>query len=35
MKKVLFFLAVLCICTVSCTKEKTDYEAELETSIPE
>lgn len=35
MKKTLFFLAALYITVVSCTKEKTDYEAEKENNFPE
>lgn len=35
MKNITFFLAMLCFVAVSCTKEKTDYEAELGTTVPE
>lgn len=35
MKKVLFFLTTLCLVVLSCTKEKTDYEAEIDTVVPE
>ncbi|GGH30608.1 hypothetical protein FAZ19_21095 [Sphingobacterium alkalisoli] len=35
MKKTLFFLAAVCIAVVSCTKDKTDYEAEIDKVITE
>ncbi|GAA4778173.1 hypothetical protein GCM10023231_00830 [Olivibacter ginsenosidimutans] len=35
MKKVLFFLIAVCFSVVSCTKDKTDYEAEISTVVPE
>lgn len=35
MKKVLFFLVGLCLIGTSCTKDKTDYEAELDDSVSE
>lgn len=33
MKKLIFFLITLCFALVSCTKEKTDYEAEIDTVV--
>ncbi|VTR35092.1 hypothetical protein [Sphingobacterium thalpophilum] len=35
MKKSLLFLTALCLAVLSCTKEKTDYEAEIDTVVPE
>lgn len=35
MEKTILFLTVLCCAFISCTKEKTDYEAEIDTIIPE
>lgn len=35
MKKTLLFLFAACFAVVSCTKDKTDYEAELEITVPE
>lgn len=35
MEKIILFLTVLCYALTSCTKEKTDYEAEINTIIPE
>src|SRR5690606_39077316 len=35
MKKTIFFLTVLCFAMLSCTKEKTDYEAEIDTVVTE
>ena len=35
MKRLAFFLAVVCLAGMSCTKEKTDYEAEIDTTVPE
>jgi hypothetical protein len=35
MKKLIFFLTALCFALVSCTKEKTDYEAEADTVVTE
>ncbi len=35
MNKAILFLAVLCFTMLSCTKEKTDYEAEIDTVVPE
>jgi len=35
MKKLLFFLTALCFAVVSCTKEKTDYEGEIDTVVTE
>lgn len=35
MKKLLFFLTAVCLALVSCTKEKTDYEAEIGTIVTE
>jgi len=35
MKKIILFLTVLCFVVVSCTKEKTDYEAEIDTEVTE
>lgn len=34
MQRICFFLAVLWLAVVSCTKDKTDYEAEIETTVP-
>lgn len=35
MEKIILFLTVLCCALTSCTKGKTDYEAEIDTVIPE
>lgn len=35
MRRKLFFLAVTCFAILSCTKEKTDYQAEIDTTVPE
>lgn len=35
MEKIILFLTVLCIAFTSCTKEKTDYEAEIDSIVPE
>ena len=35
MEKIILFLTVLCCALSSCTKEKTDYEAEIDTIVPE
>lgn len=35
MKEILFFLTTVCFVVLSCTKEKTDYEAEIDTVVPE
>lgn len=35
MKKVIFFLAAVCLSVMSCTKEKTDYEAEIGMTVTE
>src|SRR5690554_6757570 len=35
MKKMIFFLTAVCFAVVSCTKEKTDYEAEIDTIVTE
>ncbi|WP_017259537.1 hypothetical protein [Pedobacter arcticus] len=35
MKKILFFLTALCFVVASCTKKKTDYEAEINTVVTE
>ncbi|MCO5235082.1 MAG: FixH family protein [Chitinophagaceae bacterium] len=35
MKKAIFFLTTLCLSVMSCTKEKTDYEAEINTIVTE
>jgi|SRR5690606_9182791 len=35
MKRTFYILTALCIAAVSCTKEKTDYEAELDSVAPE
>ena len=35
MKKILFFLLTACFAVVACTKNKTDYEAEIDTVVPE
>src|SRR5690554_4851756 len=35
MKKTLFFLSVVCLVALSCTKEKTDYEAAIDSVAPE
>ncbi|ERJ60005.1 hypothetical protein [Sphingobacterium paucimobilis] len=35
MEKIILFLTVLCCALTSCTKEKTDYEAEIDTIVPE
>lgn len=35
MKKILFFLTAVCFAVLSCTKEKTDYEAEIGTVVTE
>lgn len=35
MKKAIFFLAAVCLSVASCTKEKTDYEAEIDTVVTE
>ncbi|TYR35512.1 hypothetical protein FXV77_12350 [Sphingobacterium phlebotomi] len=34
MRKTLFFLTAACFAILSCTKEKTDYEAEIEVVVP-
>src|SRR5690606_10114797 len=34
MRKTLFFLTVVCFTVLSCTKEKTDYEAEIDVVVP-
>lgn len=35
MKKILFFLTVVCFAASSCTKEKTDYEATIDAAVTE
>jgi len=35
MEKVIFFLVVMCFAVLSCTKDKTDYEAEIDTVVTE
>lgn len=35
MKKILFFLTALCLAVVSCTKDKTNYESEIDTIVTE
>ncbi len=35
MEKIILFLTVLCCALSSCTKDKTDYEAEIDTIVPE
>lgn len=35
MKNIIFFLAAVCLSATSCTKEKTDYEAEIDTVVTE
>lgn len=35
MNKIIFLLAAMCVAVVSCTKEKTDYEAEIGTIVTE
>ncbi|TCK83088.1 hypothetical protein [Albibacterium bauzanense] len=35
MKKIILFLAAVCFAVASCTKEKTDYEAEIDTVVTE
>lgn len=35
MKKILLFLTAVCFSVVSCTKDKTDYQSEIDTIIPE
>lgn len=35
MKKTLLFFTAACLAVVSCTKDKTDYEAEIEVTVPE
>ncbi|NGM65058.1 hypothetical protein [Sphingobacterium sp. SGR-19] len=35
MNKIIFFLIATCFAVLSCTKEKTDYEAEIEVEVPE
>ncbi|MBD1425190.1 hypothetical protein [Sphingobacterium arenae] len=35
MNKIIFFLAAICFAVSSCTKEKTDYEAEIDITVPE
>ena len=35
MKKTIFFITTLCLLVISCTKEKTDYEAEIDTVVTE
>lgn len=35
MQKVLFLLATLCLAVASCTKDKTDYEAEIGVTVPD
>ncbi|PRD54737.1 hypothetical protein [Sphingobacterium gobiense] len=35
MNKIIFFLIATCFAVLSCTKEKTDYEAEIEVVVPE
>lgn len=35
MEKIILFLTVLCFALTSCTKEKTDYEAEIDSIVPE
>ena len=35
MEKIILFLTVLCCALTSCTKEKTDYEAEIDSIVPE
>jgi hypothetical protein len=35
MKKAIFFFTTLCLSVMSCTKEKTDYEAEINTVVTE
>ncbi len=34
MKKIQFFLIAACLAVLSCTKDKTDYEAEIDTVVP-
>lgn len=34
-KKITFFLTAMCFAVASCTKDKTDYEAEIDTLVPE
>ena len=33
MKKIIFLFTILCFAVVSCTKDKTDYEAEINTVV--
>ena len=35
MKKTIFFITTLCLLVISCTKEKTNYEAEIDTVVTE
>lgn len=35
MRKIIFFLTAVCLAVFSCTKEKTDYEAETDVVVPE
>ena len=35
MNKIIFLLTAICFVVLSCTKEKTDYEAEIDTVVPE
>ncbi len=35
MEKAIFFLAIACLAVMSCTKEKTDYQAEIDTVVGE
>ncbi len=35
MKKIIFFLTAICVVVIACTKDKTDYEAEIDNSVSE
>lgn len=35
MQRIIFFITAVCLAVVSCTKDKTDYEAEIDAEVPQ